>query len=131
MKKRLKELRKSLGLTQGAFGKKIGMSDVAISHMESGRTAISEQNLRLICLTFEIREDWLRTGDGEMKDEETEISEYEKRLLSIFRKLSPRAQDIILEHGENLVVYEQETKKTEPELSGEKAIHPIHEQKRA
>jgi transcriptional regulator with XRE-family HTH domain len=110
MKERLKEFRKSLGLTQGAFGKKIGMSDVAISHMESGRTAISEQNLHLICLTFGLREDWLRTGEGAMKDEEAEISAYENRLLDIFRKLSPMAQDILLEHGENLVSYEKAEK---------------------
>ena len=72
MKERLKMLRKSLGLTQGAFGKKIGMSDTSISHMEAGRTPINEQNFRLICLTFGIREEWFRTGEGKMIDEEGE-----------------------------------------------------------
>jgi transcriptional regulator with XRE-family HTH domain len=102
MKDRLKELRKSLGLTQGEFGKEIGMSDVAISHMESGRTAISKQNTRLICLTFRCREEWLETGKGEMMDSEAEFTDYEKRLLEFFRRLSPKARRMLIEYAEKL-----------------------------
>jgi transcriptional regulator with XRE-family HTH domain len=108
MKDRLKQFRKSLRLTQREFGEKIGMSDVAISYMESGRTALSEQNIKLICLTFGIREEWLREGKGEMLDDGKDLlSEQEKHLLELFRKLSPRTCDLIIEYIKKVISDEQ------------------------
>jgi transcriptional regulator with XRE-family HTH domain len=101
MKERLKTFRKSLGLTQAEFGKKIGMTDASISHMEAGRTAISDQNIKLICLTFGVCEEWLRNGKGEMMDEEA-LSEREKRLLNFFGRLSPTARNMLLEYAEKI-----------------------------
>jgi transcriptional regulator with XRE-family HTH domain len=103
MKDRLKQLRKNLKLTQGEFGKKIGMSDVAISYMESGRTALSRQNIRLICLTFGVREEWLEKGEGDMMDDEAQLSDQERQLLAFFRELSPLARKMLLEYAEKLV----------------------------
>jgi transcriptional regulator with XRE-family HTH domain len=102
MKERLKTLRKSLGLTQVSFGEKIGMSDTSISHMEAGRTPINDQNIRMICMTFGVRENWFRTGDGEMIDKEVKMSEYQKRLLNFYKRLSPTAQKILIEYAEKL-----------------------------
>jgi transcriptional regulator with XRE-family HTH domain len=117
MKERLKKFRKTLGLTQGEFGKKIGMSDVAISYMESGRTALSEQNIRLICLTFGVREEWLREGKGEMLDDEALLSERERRLMELFRRLSPKAQQMIIEYAEKLLADEQAIRRDAAETS--------------
>jgi transcriptional regulator with XRE-family HTH domain len=103
MKERLKEFRKSLNLTQGEFGEKIGMTDASISHMESGRTALSEQNIRLICLTFGVNEEWLRYGKGDMIDDEAQLDDKEKRLLVFFRQLSPKALEMLIEYAEKLV----------------------------
>lgn len=84
------------------------MSDVAISYMESGRTAISDQNVKLICLTFGICEEWLREGKGEMlKDSKDLLSEQEKHLLELFRKLSPRTCDLIIEYVKKVISDEQ------------------------
>jgi transcriptional regulator with XRE-family HTH domain len=112
MKERLKRLRKSLDLTQGEFGKKIGVSDVAISYMESGRTALSKQNIRLICLTFGVREDWLEKGIGDMVDDEAQLSEEEHRLLELFRKLSPQAQNSFIEYVNEKLELQELRKKT-------------------
>jgi transcriptional regulator with XRE-family HTH domain len=103
MKYRLKQLRRALGLTQREFGEKVGMSDVAISYMESGRTAISRQNIHLICLTFGIREEWLEHGSGDMLDDEASLTEYERRILNLYRRLSPLARKMLLEYAEKLV----------------------------
>ncbi|MDR1785615.1 MAG: helix-turn-helix domain-containing protein [Spirochaetaceae bacterium] len=108
MKERLKQLRKTLDLTQSAFGKKIGVSDVAISHMESGRTALSKQNVRLICLTFGVREEWFRSGAGDMLDQAAVLSAGEKRLLEVFRQLSPTARRMLIEYAEKLAADERE-----------------------
>jgi transcriptional regulator with XRE-family HTH domain len=117
MKHRLKQFRKSIGLTQGEFGNRIGMSDVAISHMESGRTALSNQNLKLISLTFGIREEWLKDGRGEMLDENAQLSEREKHLLELFERLSPKAQQMVVEYVKKLLSDEEALRGdvTEPE----------------
>jgi transcriptional regulator with XRE-family HTH domain len=108
MKDRLKQFRKSMRLTQREFGEKIGMSDVAISYMESGRTALSEQNIKLICLTFGIREEWFQEGKGEMLNEGKDLlSEQEKHFLELFRKLSSRTCDLIIEYIKKIISDEQ------------------------
>ena len=63
---RIKELRKSLQLNQQDFGKKISLGQRAISWMEKEDGTVTEQNVRIICDTFKVNEDWLRTGAGEM-----------------------------------------------------------------
>ncbi|MDR0556696.1 MAG: helix-turn-helix transcriptional regulator, partial [Treponema sp.] len=104
MKTRLKQLRKTLNLTQGEFGKKIGMSDVAISYMESGRTAINAQNVNLVCLTFGVSEQWLRSGEGEMfVDDDPALAD----ILETFRKLSPFSQDVIITLAHTLLEKER------------------------
>jgi transcriptional regulator with XRE-family HTH domain len=118
MKDRLKQLRKFLGLTQGEFGEKIGMTDASVSHMESGRTAFSDQNVKLVCLTFGVREEWLREGKGEMLDDEALLSERERYLLSWFRKLSPKAQIMIVEYVEKLLADEQALRGEAPAEGG-------------
>ena len=120
MKERLKELRKFLKLTQGEFGKKIGMSDVAISYMESGRTALSKQNIRLICLTFGVNESWFETGDGDMIDDEAQLSDQERQLMAFFRELSPLARKMLIEYAQKLVSDEKALRGKSD--TGEKAV---------
>ena len=52
MNDRIKSLRKTLGLSQREFGKKIGISDTAVSKLESGERNPSEQTLLSICREF-------------------------------------------------------------------------------
>lgn len=66
MNERIKELRKELGLSQEAFGKRLGVSKAAISRIESGLNSISNMNIVSICREFSVNEDWLRTGSGSM-----------------------------------------------------------------
>lgn len=70
MNERIKELRKSLKLTQAEFGKKIGVSDAAVSKMESGINTPSEITVKLICATFHVNYLWLTEGLGPMMEEE-------------------------------------------------------------
>jgi transcriptional regulator with XRE-family HTH domain len=118
MKDRLKQLRKTLGLTQGEFGEKIGMTDASVSHMESGRTAFSDQNVKLVCLTFGVNEEWLRKGKGEMLNDEALLSERERYLLEQFRKLSPKAQVMVVEYTEKLLADERGLREEAPAGEG-------------
>lgn len=63
---RVKELRKKLGLTLEAFGKRVGVGKSAISDIERGRNSVTDQMRRSICREFGVSESWLRTGDGDM-----------------------------------------------------------------
>ena len=63
---RVKEVRKSLGLTLEKFGEKLGVSKTAISNIEKGNRNLTEQMTKSICREFNVRENWLRNGSGEM-----------------------------------------------------------------
>ena len=61
----LKEIRTFLGLTQKDFAKKLKTSQSLISSMEIGRRNLSDRFINQICLTFNLSEEWVRTGKGE------------------------------------------------------------------
>lgn len=66
MNERIKQLRKTLGLSGEKFGEPLGVKRSAISDIERGRNNLSEQMLKSICREFNVSEEWLRNGTGEM-----------------------------------------------------------------
>lgn len=66
MGERIKELRKTLDLTMERFGEIIGVSKSSISNIENGNRNLTERMFKDICREFDVREEWLRTGEGEM-----------------------------------------------------------------
>lgn len=63
---RVKQLRKFLDLTLEKFGDRLGVTKVAISNIENGKRAVTEQMSKAICREFNVNEDWLRNGVGDM-----------------------------------------------------------------
>ncbi len=83
MHERLKELRKTLGLSQDAFGERIGLSGGAISLLEKAKRNFTEQVIKAICREFSVNEEWLRSGTGDPHiPVEDEFSAYVEDLLS-------------------------------------------------
>ncbi|MGE9896642.1 helix-turn-helix domain-containing protein [Anaerovoracaceae bacterium SGI.195] len=66
MNERVKQLRKALGLSGEKFGARLGVTRTAVSLIESGKNNLSEANILSICREFNVNEDWLRTGSGDM-----------------------------------------------------------------
>mgnify|MGYP000890491808 FL=1 len=66
MNERIKELRKTLSLTQKEFGKRLGVTDGAISFIEKGERNLTDQMILAISKEFNVNETWIRTGEGEM-----------------------------------------------------------------
>lgn len=66
MNERVKELRKALGMSQKEFGARLGVTDAAISSIESGRRSTTEQMIKSICREFDVNYDWLKDGEGDM-----------------------------------------------------------------
>lgn len=76
--KRLMELRKTLGISRREFGEKIGATDSVIKNLEYNYTEPKEYALSQICAIYNVNEDWLRTGEGEMFREKTKEEEIEE-----------------------------------------------------
>lgn len=77
MNERIKELRKILNLTQSEFAARLLLSQNFIAQVESGKKNISERTEADICREFNINDEWLRTGTGEMhKPIEDKLSVY-------------------------------------------------------
>lgn len=79
MKDRIKELRKTLKLTQQSFADTLGIKQNTVALYEMGRSGISDGIIKSICREFNVNEVWLRTGEGDMfkkKTKEEEIAEF-------------------------------------------------------
>jgi len=97
---RIRQVRKALNLKQGEFARLIGLTQTSLSMIELEKSTLTEKNIKLICATFAVNEDWLRTGKGEMFGA---ASPYEKELLEIFGKLTEDTQGFILDMARNLL----------------------------
>lgn len=117
---RIKLLRKKLGLTQEKFGEKIGLKKNSISQIENGVNSLTEQLLLSICREFNVSEEWLRNGAGEMFNpipEEDEVALYVGELLQpdnpfagliveimhTYSQLDSKSQDVLKEFSSKLM----------------------------
>lgn len=66
MNERVKKLRKTLDLTQQAFADKLGVKRNTVGQWECGINAITDQIVFSICREFNVNEEWLRNGTGDM-----------------------------------------------------------------
>lgn len=81
---RIEQIRKNEGLSRAAFGNRIGVSGDVINNLERGRVEIKDHIIKLICREFNVNEEWLRNGTGEMFieiDEEDQLMEWAGRVL--------------------------------------------------
>lgn len=66
MNERIRQLRKTLGLTLEDFGDRVGVGKTAISNIENCKRNLTDQMFKSICREWNVNEEWLRTGEGEM-----------------------------------------------------------------
>lgn len=99
---RIRELRKTLEVTQNDFAIRIGLTQNTITKYETGLRSPSNQIVISICREFNVNEDWLRTGNGDMfnpmsEDEELDLyigrisgseDKFKKNLLKVLCKLT-------------------------------------------
>ena len=92
MRARLKKVRKSLGLNQTEFASHLGITQTAYSMIENGYRPLADKYVKVICSEFNVNENWMRTGEGEM----FLASPYEKEFTEIFGNLAPETQQYLL-----------------------------------
>ena len=109
MNERIKRLRKELGLTLEKFGERLGVSKVAISLIENGKNALTDQMLKSICREFNVREEWLRNGEEPMFNgfpqtvldelcEQYDLDTLDKQIVDIYISLPKQLRDSVKDH---------------------------------
>lgn len=107
---RFKEVRISLNMKQGDFAKEIKTTQGHVSDIENKRKGVSDRVIEIICLKFNINENWLRNGYGEMQlltEDETAtivsdlleknnpMYDIIKGIVKTYQKLDTKSQQII------------------------------------
>lgn len=102
MNERIKLLRKELNLSQELFADRLGLTKNYISLVENGNRNLSEQSQKVLCSLYNVNEEWLKSGTGEMFcqiDKNDEISklfgevikeadgDFKRRLVNALAKL--------------------------------------------
>lgn len=104
MKDRIRKLRKELDLTQQKFADKLGVKRNTVGQWECGINALTGQVINSICREFDVNEEWLRTGEGEMFEQITE----QQKILKYTALLLKDKDSVIVNAIQALIVtYEQ------------------------
>lgn len=88
MNKRIKEIRQNAGMTQREFADRIGVSRNTIAAYETDARVPIDAIIVSICREFNVNEDWLRTGLGNMYTEVNPDIQLSKALGSLLREES-------------------------------------------
>lgn len=117
---RIEILRKDLSMSRRVFGERLGVSESVIVNIEYDRLKRPDQKeslYKLICKEFNVNEEWLRTGNGEMfvpltrnqlitdfaTDLIMEDNTFKKRLVEALAKLDESEWDVLEKLAESLI----------------------------
>ena len=108
---RFKHVRKAVGYTQQRMADTLGLKQNTIATYEMGRSELSDRTIKDVCQIFNVNEQWLRTGEGEMfkslsRDEEVakffgemlmpaEGDDFKRRFISALARLNPEQWKMI------------------------------------
>lgn len=140
MKDRIKKIRKEFDLTQQEFAERIGSKRNTIAKYETNTNVPSAAVISLICREFNVNENWLRTGEGEMflstshHDVITKFMEqllleesnsFKNRLISVLADLDVTEWEILERRMQQLfgkTIEEKFTKTVQKELPTEISV---------
>lgn len=109
---RVKYLRTTLNINQEQLGKAIGISKSGISAIENGTRNVTEKHIKLIANAYNINEEWLRSGTGEMFEQLTE----QEKVMKYTAYLLKDTESSIAESIKNLIVTYQQLDDTSKEV---------------
>lgn len=90
---RIRYLREGLGIKQNEMSLKLGLKQGSLSDIERKKTkVVTDRLIKLICSTFNVNEEWLRTGEGDMFEK---VSQEELDRLADRYSLPPLAKKIV------------------------------------
>lgn len=111
MKNRIIQIIKAENITKTEFAKRIEVSQAFVSQMCSGAYNPSPRTISVICREFNIRREWLESGEGPMRlpepDEDLdyindllagdsdEVVRFVRRFLRTYLELTPDRQKVM------------------------------------
>lgn len=114
---RIKKIRRELDLTQQEFADRIGIKRGGVANYEINRNVPIDAVISLICKTFNVREEWLRTGNGEIfvemsRDEQIATfigriqmedgDSFKKRLIAVLSEMTEDQWEMLAEMAQKL-----------------------------
>ena len=117
MNERISLIRKEAKLSQEKFAEKLTLSRNFINQVECGKKEPSDRTIKDICLKFNVNENWLRYGEGEMflpEDREKEIAKltidllteesdsFKNRLISALSRLSEAEWELLAKIADDI-----------------------------
>lgn len=111
MKHRIAQIIEAEKITRAAFAKKIGVSAPFITQLCNGDANPSTRTIADICREFNVRREWMETGEGPMRlpepeedlgyinrllaDDDAETVRFIKNFLRGYNALTPADQKVI------------------------------------
>ena len=109
MNQRLKEVRQELNMSQAKFAKALSMSNGYVAQIELGNTKVNDRIIKLLHFVLNVNEEWLRTGKGDMFEEEPNTTL--ALAVSSFKELKPVYQEYVLKQIDQLLEIQDKEKK--------------------
>ena len=99
---RIKEVRAKLKLSQVEFAERIFLSKSFYGDIEIGKKKVNDRIIFIVSKQFNVSEEWIRTGKGEMFiNSPPDIMK--ERLLNIYNQLEGTLKDCLVEQSEILL----------------------------
>lgn len=106
---RVREIRKTLNLTLDKFGEKLGVKKAGLSAIENGNRNLTDQMFKSICREYNVREEWLRTGEEPkfnalpqtVLDElcvQYDLDNLDRQIVDIYISLPKQLRDSVKDH---------------------------------
>lgn len=122
---RVGDVIKTLGMKKVRFAERVGVDQSYMTKLTKGVGRPSELLIAAICREFNVNEDWLRTGEGEMfirRSKSDEITsfignilqgepDFRTRLISVLARMTPDEWDLLERKTHELM---DELKKADP-----------------
>lgn len=117
---RIKHLRKNeLHLTQDELASKIKVSRSNLASIEIGRISVTDRVVNDICMAYNVNEEWLRTGEGEIFNEGNPL--IVESILETFQELNPEFQEYARRQIHELLELQKRHDAQAQEVSADKA----------
>ena len=99
-------VRKALELTQQKFADGLKVSKAHAGAMELGTRKVPDRIIKMICFTYGVNENWLKTGKGSMFEEGRDFKLEE--VISNFKKLDDLLQDYVIKQIRLALEYQEQ-----------------------
>lgn len=123
---RINRIIRELGIKKIEFAERINVSQAFVSQLTKGVSQPSDRTILDICREFNVNEEWLRTGQGEMfrpKSRNEELSEFflnaveegpsiKTALLAVMARLSEDQWALLADVARKLATEMEEEEKT-------------------